>query len=178
MKNSSKIVYRGGIVNIRRDEVTLPSGRKTTREVAEHADAVAIIAIDPAGYVILEKQYRQAAGKELLEIPAGGIEPGEDPAAAVCREMQEETGFLPRRVEKLGGFYSAPGWATEYLYLFLATDLVPSRLTAEDTDEIKLETVQVARIAGLITEGAIEDSKSVAGLLMYLKLNESGQFLP
>ena len=171
---SSKIVYRGGILNIRCDEVTLPSGRRATREVAEHADAIAVIAIDHDGKVLLERQFRQAAGKELLEIPAGSIEPGEDPAEAVRREMQEETGFLPRRVEKLGGFYSAPGWATEYLYLFLAADLVPSKLTADDTDEIKLEPVEVGKISQLVLSGAIQDSKSVAGLLMYLKLKEAG----
>ncbi|MDD1713457.1 MAG: NUDIX hydrolase, partial [Methanoregulaceae archaeon] len=143
-----------------------------TREVAEHGDAVVVIAVDPDGNLLLERQYRQAAGRELLEIPAGGIEPGEEPAATVCREMQEETGFMPRKVEKLGGFYSAPGWATEYLHLFLATDLVPSRLTAEDTHEITVEAVPVSRIAGLIMDGAIEDGKTVAGLLWYLKMRE------
>jgi len=168
----SKIVYRGDIMTVRRDEVMTDSGRKTIREVAEHADAIAVIAVDRDGNIILERQYRQAAGKELLEIPAGGIEPGEDPAEAVKREMQEETGLLPRRVQRIGGYYSAPGWATEYLYLFLATDLVPSQLTAEDTDEIKLETVPPGKIAELIMNGAIEDSKSVAGLLMYLKMIE------
>jgi ADP-ribose pyrophosphatase len=84
--------------------------------------------------------------------------------------MQEETGFLPRRVEKMGGFFCAPGWATEYLYLFLATDLIPSRLTAEDTDEIELRAVPPEKIEELIRSGAIEDSKSIAGLLMYLKI--------
>ncbi len=171
----SKIVYRGNIMTVRRDEVMTDSGRKTIREVAEHADAIAVIAVDRDGNIILERQYRQAAGKELLEIPAGGIESGEDPAEATRREMQEETGLLPRQVKRIGGYYSAPGWATEYLYLFLATDLVPSQLTAEDTDEIKLETVPPGKITELIMSGAIEDSKSVAGLLMYLKMIEKRQ---
>ena len=124
----SRTVYRGEVLTVRKDEVTLPSGRSTTREIAEHADAVAVVAVDSQGNIMLEKQFRQAAGKVLLEIPAGAIEPGEDPAEAVRREMQEETGFLPRRVERLGGFYCAPGWATEYLHLYLAADLAPSRL--------------------------------------------------
>jgi ADP-ribose pyrophosphatase len=167
---NSKIVYRGEIVNVRKDEVTLPGGRKTVREIAEHSNAVAVVAVDNDGNLLLERQFRQAAGKELLEIPAGGIEPGEEPERAVVREMQEETGFLPRRVEKMGGFFCAPGWATEYLYLFLATDLIPSRLTAEDTDEIELRAVPPEKIEELIRSGAIEDSKSIAGLLMYLKI--------
>jgi len=165
----SKVVYQGGLLRLRCDEIELPSGHKTMREVAEHADAVAIIAIDNAGNVLMERQYRHAAGKELLEIPAGCIEPGETPEAAARREMQEETSFLPQKLKRLGGFYSAPGWATEYLYLFLATDLLPSPLTAEDTDEIKLEAVPLSRILELITEGTVEDAKSIAGLLWCLE---------
>ncbi|MCL2149345.1 MAG: NUDIX hydrolase [Dehalococcoidia bacterium] len=168
----STIVHQGDIFRLRRDEVVLPSGRKATREVVEHADAVAVVAVDGTGSVLLERQYRHAASKELLEIPAGGIEPGETPEAAICREMQEETGFFPRKLKKIGGFYSAPGWATEYLHLFIATDLVPSPLSAEDTDEIKLETVPISRISQLIVEGVIEDGKSIAGLLWYLMIRE------
>ncbi len=165
----SKIVFRGEILNVRRDEGTLPSGRKTTREIAEHANAVAIVAVDNDGNLLLESQFRQAAGRELLEIPAGGIDPGEEPEKTVVREMQEETGYLPGRVERMGGFFCAPGWATEYLYLYLATDLTPSRLIAEDTDEIKLKAVAPDKIEALIKNGAIEDAKSIAGLLMYLR---------
>ena len=171
---SSTLAYQGDLLRLRRDKVLLPSGREATREVVEHADAVAIIALDSAGNVLLERQHRQAAGKELLEIPAGGIEPGEAPEAAACREMQEETGFLPQKLKKLGGFYSAPGWATEYLYLFLATNLTPSPLVAEDTDEIKLESTPLSQITRLIREGAIEDTKSIAGLLWYLTIEKSG----
>jgi ADP-ribose pyrophosphatase len=170
---NSKIVYHGEILNVRKDEVILPGGRKTVREIAEHSNTVAVVAVDNDGNLLLERQFRQAVGKELLEIPAGGIEPGEEPEKAVVREMQEETGFLPRKVKKMGGFFCAPGWATEYLYLFLATDLVPSRLTAEDTDEIVLKAVPPEKIEELIRSGAIEDSKSIAGLLMYLKLDKN-----
>lgn len=166
---SSKIVYHGEILDIRKDDVTLPSGRKTTREIAVHANAVAIVAVDNSGNLLLERQFRQAAGKDLLEIPAGGIEPSEGPERTVIREMQEETGFKPRRVERMGGFFCAPGWATEYLHLYLATDLVPSQLTAEDTAEITLEAVPPDKIEELLKSGAIEDAKSIAGLLMYLR---------
>ncbi len=147
----------------------MPSGRETTREVVEHSDCVAVIAVDANDNVLLVSQFRQAVKKELLEIPAGGIEPGEDPVVAVRREMQEETGYLPKKVEKLGGFYSAPGYCTEYLYLYLATDLTPSQLYAEDTASIRLVRVPVTKIPSLITSDSICDAKSIAGLHMFLE---------
>jgi len=107
--------------------------------------------------------------KELLEIPAGGIDPGEDPVAAVRREMREETGYLPQKVERLGGFYSTPGYGTEYLHLYLATDLIASPLQAEDTESIKLTKVPLSQILNLINSETIRDAKSIAGLLIYLE---------
>jgi len=147
----------------------MPSGRETAREIVEHDDCVAIIAIDAENSVLLVRQFRKPIEKELLEIPAGGIDSGEDAVAAVRRELQEETGYLPGKVEKLGGFYSAPGYCTEYLYLYLATDLTPSQLYAEDTENIRLIRVPVSQIPELITSGRICDAKSIAGLLTFLE---------
>jgi ADP-ribose pyrophosphatase len=126
-----------------------------------------VVAVDDDNRLIMERQFRTAVGKELLEIPAGGIEPGESPEEAVRREMREETGYLPRKVVPLGGFYSAPGYSTEYLYLFLATDLVASPLVAEDTDEIKLVRVPLVEVSRLVRDGTLCDSKSLAGLMAY-----------
>ena len=92
--------------------------------------------------------------------------------ATVRREMREETGYLPRKIERLGGFYASPGYCTEYLHLYLATDLVPDRLQADDTDSIELVRVPLSQIAGLIASGDICDAKSIAGLLLYLSLNK------
>jgi ADP-ribose pyrophosphatase len=170
---SSRLVYQGRVVRLRVDTVRMPSGRETTREIVEHDDCVAVIALDADGKVFLVKQFRKAVGKELLEIPAGGIDPGETPEAAVSREMREETGYRPRKVEWLGGFYSAPGYATEYLYLYLATDLIPSQLFAEDTEGISLVRVAPEEIPELISSGSICDAKSVAGLLSYLEYRKA-----
>lgn len=167
---STRTVFAGRAIKLRVDTVATPSGRQTTREVVEHVDCVAIVAIDSENKALLVRQYRQAVGKELLEIVAGGIDDGETPEEAVIREMQEETGFRPRQIEKLGGFYSAPGFMTEYLYLYLATDLVPGRLVAEDTESIKPVRLSLEEIPGLITSGKICDAKSIAGLLTYLYL--------
>ena len=171
---SSQLIYEGRAVKLRVDTVQMPSGRQTTREIVEHADCVAIIAIDADDNVLLVNQFRKPVEKELLEIPAGGIDPGEDPVDCVCREMREETGYLPRKVERIGGFYSAPGYCTEYLYLYLATDLTSSPLHAEDTESIKLIRVPISQISTLITSGTICDAKSIAGLLAFLEYKKAG----
>jgi ADP-ribose pyrophosphatase len=170
---SSQLIFSGRAVRLRVDTVQMPSGRQTTREVVEHRDCVGIVAIDEDDNVLLVKQYRQAIDKELLEIPAGGIDPGEDAEAAVRREMREETGFLPRRVARLGGFYSSPGFCTEYLHLYLALDLVSSPLHAEDTEIIKLVRVPASQIPELLSSGQICDAKSIVGLLTYLQYRKS-----
>ncbi|HEY81786.1 MAG TPA: NUDIX hydrolase [Dehalococcoidia bacterium] len=171
---ASKLIYQGRAVKLRLDTVETANGRQTTREIVEHSDCIAIIAIDRDDNVLLVKQFRKPVEKELLEIPAGGIDPGESPKEAVCREMREETGYLPQKIKRLGGFYSAPGYCTEYLHLYLATDLVPSQLFAEDTESISLVRVPISQIPGLIASEKICDAKSIAGLLTYLE-SQKGQ---
>ncbi len=170
---SSQLIYDGRAVKLRVDTVRMPSGRETRREIVEHSDCVAIVAIDTNANVLLVKQFRKPVEKELLEIPAGGIDPGEDPMTTVRREMREETGYLPQKVERLGGFYSAPGYCSEYLYLYLATDLTPSQLYAEDTESIKLVRVPISQIPSLIISGSICDAKSIAGLLTFLEYKKA-----
>lgn len=166
---STRIAFEGRAVKLRIDTVKTADGRESTREIVEHSDCIAVIPVDENDNVLLVKQYRKAIEKELLEIPAGGIDGGEDPEETVRREMQEETGYLPGKVEKLGGFYSTPGYCTEYLYLYLATELMPSQLHAEDTAGISLVRVPIKEIPALLTSGKIEDAKSIAGLHMYLE---------
>jgi ADP-ribose pyrophosphatase len=165
---SSKLVFEGRAFKLRVDTVKTADSRETTREVVEHPDCIAVIAVDDKNYVLLERQYRQSIGKELLEIPAGGIEPGESPEEAVRRELQEEIGFLPKNVKLLSGFYSAPGYSTEYLYLYLATELVPSQLYAEDTAVITVVKTPVDKIPALLKSDEVRDAKTIAGLYAYL----------
>ena len=166
---SSRLIYDGRAVKLRVDTIQMPDGRETTREIVEHSDCVAIVAVDNKDNILLVNQFRKAVERELLEIPAGGIDDDEDPEAAVIREMQEETGFMPRKVERLGGFYSAPGYCTEYLHLYLATDLVPSQLHAEDTESISLVLVPVSKIPELLASDKIHDGKTLAGLRIFLE---------
>ncbi len=174
---SSRTVFEGRAVKLRVDTVKLPNGRQTSREIVEHENCVAIVALDDADNILLVKQFRKPVEKELLEIPAGGIDLGETPEDSVRREMREETGFLPQKVAKLGGFYSSPGFCTEYLHLYLATDLVPSPLQAEDSESISLVRVPLLEIPGLIASGAICDAKSIAGLLAFLEYQKSADLV-
>jgi ADP-ribose pyrophosphatase len=166
---SSRSIFKGRAFNVRVDTVINANGDETTREIVEHVECIAVIPVDANGDILLVRQYRKAIEKELLEIPAGGIDPGEDPPTAVKRELQEEIGHIPGKVEKLGGFFSTPGFCTEYLYLYLATDLQPSQLYAEDTAGIQAVRVKPDRIKQMIKSAEICDSKSIAGLLYYLE---------
>ena len=170
---SSQLIYEGAVIRVRVDTVEKVGGKRATRDIVEHADCIAVVAVDAADNVLLVRQFRKAVEKELLEIPAGGIDPGEDPVGAVQREMREETGYLPRKVERLGGFYSAPGYSTEYLYLYLAGDLVPGQLFAEDTEGIEVVRVPVGEIKNMIARGEIQDGKSIAGLLTFLEYRKT-----
>jgi len=165
---SSRIVFEGRAVKLSVSTVEKSKGETVTREIVEHRDCIAAIVLDERDNVILVRQFRVPTGKDLLEIPAGVMEDGESADDCVRRELQEEIGYLPQKIIRLGGFYAAPGYCTEYINVFLAIGLIESRLVAEDTDEIEVVRVPVARIAGMIDSGEICDAKSVAGLLKYL----------
>ena len=171
-KLSSQQLYRGRAVNLRMDTVEKSDGKTTTREVVEHSNCVAVVVVDKQSNVLLVRQYRYPVGKFLLEIPAGGIDPNEEPIDCVRRELQEEIGYFPQKIEELGGFYSVPGYGTEYLHCYLATDLVPSRLIAEDSEGIEVVRVPISKITQLITSGEICDAKSIAALLTFLLQRE------
>ena len=162
---SSELVYSGRVVKLRVDEVRLPNGRVAKREVVDHRGAVALVALDSDGNCLLVRQYRSAVGSVLLEIPAGTLEPGEDPADCARRELAEETGYRPGRLVEILGFYSAPGFCTEYLRVYLATDLVAQRAEADADEDIELVRLPLADCVELIRSGEIRDAKSIVGLL-------------
>lgn len=167
-QQNSKTVYSGRALDLRIATIKKRNGRLTTREIVDHPDSVAIVAIDQSENALLVQQYREGANKELLEIPAGGLEPGELPEECVNRELREETGYFPHHIERIGGFYTAPGFCTEYLHLYLATELEYNPLYASDTDEIHVSRVPLFQVIKLIASGRIEDIKTIAGLLTVL----------
>ncbi len=161
---SGRRIYEGRILNLRVDEVTMPSGRTAEREVVEHRSAVGILALTGRDSVLLARQYRYAVGEETLEVCAGLIEPGEDPRVAAERELQEELGVKPGRLQEVGGFFSSPGFCTEYLTLFLADDLQNSRLPQDEDENVSAVEVPYGDVPGMMADGAFRDSKTFAAL--------------
>ena len=163
---SSEPKFDGKIVRLRVDTVLLPNGEQSTREVIDHDNAVVIVPVDSEDNVLLVRQYRYAVEHTLLEAPAGLINDSEDPDDAAQRELREETGYASRSLRALGGFWSSPGFCTEYLYAYLARDLVPSPLSPDDDEFIEVERQPISRIPQLIRLGEIQDAKTIAALLM------------
>jgi ADP-ribose pyrophosphatase len=163
---ASERIYVGRLINLRVDRVRTPAGIETVREIVEHPGAVAIVALDEAGGVLLVKQYRHAVRAVTLEIPAGTLEAGEEPLAAAQRELREETGYRAAQIERLGGIYTSPGLITEYIHFYLATQLMPDRLAMDDDEAIDLVRLPLADAVDLIRTGDINDGKSVSGLLL------------
>ena len=173
----SASLYQGKILSLRRDRVRLPSGRLTIREVVEHSDSVCMVPLDEAGNVVLVRQYRTPTESALLEVPAGGIEDGEVSEQAVLRELQEEIGYTAGSLRLLSGFWLAPGWCDEFMYAYLATDLIPSRMDPDDDEIIETVRVPLNETLGLIEQGAIQDAKSIASLLLAMQVVSSAGFV-
>ena len=164
LQNSIEI-YKGKIISVRRDEVTVSNGKKTTRDVVEHPGAVAIVPITKDQKIILVRQYRYAAQKVLLEVPAGTLEIAEDPKLAAIRELREETGFSAKNLKDLIGFWTAPGFCSEFIHGYIATELIEDPLSPDEDEFIETEEVEVGDVTELIKHGEIQDSKSISCLL-------------
>jgi len=166
------VVYAGRVVSLQVDEIELAGGRWAVREVVKHPGAVVIAAVDAEGKVVLVKQYRHPVGRWLLELPAGGLEPGEDPLAAAQRELREEVGLEAKVWQPLGEFYSSPGYASELLHAFLATDLTSVPTQPDDDEEL---VVVRHPLQGLLENPAqIADAKTLATLLLLRELYKDG----
>lgn len=157
-------VYEGRVVSLRVDTVALPDGRSAQREVAEHAPVVVVVPLDGDGNVLLVRQYRLPVKQLLLELPAGGIDPGESVEEAVQRELREETGQRAGRLERLAAFYASPGYCDELMHLFLATELEPSPLAADSDENIEVVRMPLAEALALVERGEICDAKTIIGL--------------
>ena len=162
----SKRIYEGSIINVRVDTVRLPNGNTATREVVEHSQAVCIVPIDDDGNVVLVRQYRKPAEEALLEVPAGGVEEGEVSEEAVLRELQEEIGYTAGKLVHLSSFWVAPGWATEFMHAYLATELTPSRLDPDEDEIIQVVRVPFDEAVAMFKTGEIKDGKTISSLLL------------
>ena len=164
-KLSSKLIYDGRILRLRVDTVELPNGKQALREVAEHPGGVAVVAIDSGGNVLTVKQYRYAFSRVMEEIPAGKLEQGEDPDEAALRELKEETGAVPERLEKLGELIVSPGAYGEVLHLYLAEGLKFGGASPDEDEFLELVRTPFEEMVRRVTDGELADAKTVAGVL-------------
>lgn len=163
---TSKTVFRARVFDIREDEVLYPDGRQATFHILVHNGAVAMVPVDDDGRILFVRQYRQTAGKQILELPAGTLEPGEDPQSCAQRELREEVGRGAGEMRKLGEFFLAPGYSTERMHLFLATGLFEERLAGDADEFLHVEAHDLAEALDLVASGQIEDAKTITGLLL------------
>jgi len=157
-------VYSGRLLKLRVERVKLPNGRVTTREIVEHPGAVAILPVLDDGKLLVVKQYRTAARRSLIEIPAGTLEAGEAPVACAKRELIEEAGVAAGRLRKLFSCYLAPGYSTEKIHFFLATQLVPTSGRQAEDESIIVRAIDLHEGLKAIERGKIEDAKTISAL--------------
>ncbi|MCE9644361.1 MAG: NUDIX hydrolase [Chloroflexi bacterium] len=162
----SETLLKGRAFLIRRDTLKTPDGRETKFDIIEHGGSVILVPVDKDGNLLFVRQYRHAAGKDLLELPAGTLEDGEDPALCAAREIREETGFAADQIEKIGDFYLAPGYSTEFMHVFLARELKYDPLDADDDEFLSVETVSFTEAIQMAERGEMPDAKSLAALLL------------
>lgn len=163
---ASEEVFSGRLVKLRVDTVRLPDGKQATREIVVHRGAVAAVPLLDGDRVVMVRQFRQAAGEVLLEIPAGTLDPGEDPCACVARELTEEIGYASNRLTLMFRSYLAPGYSSEMLHTYLAEDLVRSRADSDADEFLEVVEIPLADAVGGIVSGEIKDAKSICGILM------------
>lgn len=157
--------FQGRILDVHVDTVTLPNGRTSTREVADHPGGVAVVALDDENNVLLVQQYRYVFQEELLEIPAGKLEKGEEPYSAALRELQEETGAIPGFFQPLGRIYPSPGCYGEILHLFLARNLRFGEINPDEDEFLRVERIPFSELVNRIMKNEISDAKTVTGIL-------------
>jgi ADP-ribose pyrophosphatase len=162
----SEKMYRGRAFDVRRDQVQLPQGKITNLDIVEHVGAVTIVPVDPDGQIMFVRQYRHPAGGEILELPAGTLEPGEDPMECAHREIQEEVGMGAGYLRKIGEFFLAPGYSTEFMHVFLATDLFPSSLSGDEDEVLSVVRYPSEATFEAAHAGKIKDAKSLAALFL------------
>lgn len=169
---SSEVVYQGPLFRVTKDRIIEPGGKENVRDVIRHNGSAVILAIDSSKskkdpWIVMERQYRHAARQFLWELPAGKMEPGEDPLTGAQRELEEETGYRARKWKLLLEYWASPGFLGESMQLFLAEDLTPGHASPEDDEDIELRLVKLSEVLKAIEKGEIHDGKTLTAILWY-----------
>lgn len=162
----SKEIFNGKIIRVRLDKVILPDGKESQREIVQHGGAVAMVPVDEKGNIYFVRQYRKPIEKFLLEIPAGRLEPQEVPEDCARRELAEEIGLWPDKINKLSDFFSSPGFSNEKITIFMARNLRESKMRPDEGEFIDVELYPLSKALAMISSGEIQDGKTIAGLLL------------
>src|SRR5690242_18722864 len=177
---SSKVNFEGPVFRVVTEEVREPGGKPHRRDVVRHPGSVVVLAADDSKskrdpLILLERQYRHAAAQYLYEVPAGSLDPGEDPLAGAKRELLEETGYKARHWSKLVRYYASPGFLGEWMQIYLAERLTPGDAAPEDDEQIELFAVPLSELLREIENGRILDGKTIAAALLYERLLKQRQ---
>lgn len=162
----SEVLYRGRAFNVRREEVRMPDGHVAQLDIVDHVGAVTILPIDEAGRIWFVRQYRHAAGVILLELPAGTLEAGESPDECARREIREEIGMSAGELHKVGEFFLAPGYSSEYMHVYLATGLHADPLPGDADEFLSVDRIPVEQVYDMVQTGGVRDAKSLAALFL------------
>ncbi len=160
-------IYRGKILNLRRDDAELPDGKPCVREIVEHSGGAGILYVKDEK-VLLVKQFRYAYGEEILEIPAGKLNKGEDPSLTAARELEEETGFYPEKTKHLFTIYPSPGYTDEKIYIYLAENVRQGKIHLDEGEFVSAEFYPLNEAEQMINDGRIKDAKTIIALQRYL----------
>ena len=172
MTPMTKNVYRGKVVTLNIDTVTLPNGATIDLETIRHPGAAAVVPVKDDGTVVLIRQFRHAAGGFIYEIPAGKLHPGEDPLHCASRELEEEVGYRASSFELLSSIFTAPGFADEVIHLYKATGLTKGRQQLDQDEVLDIIEMPLAEAVNKIEDGTIRDAKTIVGLqAVYLRTN-------
>lgn len=172
---SSVVAYDGPLFRVHHDTLIEPGGKHCERDVIRHNGSVVVLALDRSKnkkdpWIVVERQYRHAANQFLWELPAGKLDPGEDPLAGAQRELEEETGYRAKKWKPLVEYYASPGFLGESMKVFLAEDLIPGHAHPEDDEEIELRLVKLSDAVKMIEQGAILDGKTLTSVLLYSRM--------
>jgi len=169
---SSEVVYQGPLFRVLHDKLIEPGGRQNERDVIRHNGSVVILALDTSKskkdpWIVMERQYRHAANQYLWELPAGKVDPGEEPLAGAKRELIEETGYQAKKWRPLVEYYASPGFLGESMKVFVAEGLQAGDARPEEDEEIELRLVKLKDVLKMIDKGAIQDGKTLTSVLLY-----------